>query len=258
MSEEKVTRAQDNPEFVSMLDDFVRGCQHPSLAKPGATRTNILSYVRTTETRVASLESSNAQLIKDIEQGFMPGAYARLQHLQETERKCAALESSNAELAEDNKLLEATNASLSKKLDKLRDTCGDFDAELNLPGGFKDRAERAESSNATLTKMFHDLTPGGSEFAGDPKRCFEYVREKFSTLHDIAKRATISRQAAEASNLSLVEALRKALIPLAALVLSGECTTAPSALTEEIKLAIVEAHDSVLSALASEAKEKII
>lgn len=49
---------------------------------------------------------------------------------------------------------------------------------------------------------------------------------------------------------SLREAGKIALIPLAALVMSGECVNAPTALTEEIKIAILRAHDVLLTALA--------
>lgn len=46
------------------------------------------------------------------------------------------------------------------------------------------------------------------------------------------------------------KALEGALVPLAALVVSGECVLAPTALSEEIKLAILKAHDETFAALA--------
>lgn len=50
--------------------------------------------------------------------------------------------------------------------------------------------------------------------------------------------------------------LREALFPLAALIVSGECTTAESALNEELKQQIISAHDAVLAKLRSELEEK--
>jgi hypothetical protein len=42
------------------------------------------------------------------------------------------------------------------------------------------------------------LTPGGSEYVGDPKKCAEYVRLSLSTAREVAKRAVVERKEAEA------------------------------------------------------------
>ena len=48
------------------------------------------------------------------------------------------------------------------------------------------------------------------------------------------------------------ELLGEALMPLAALIISGECTTAQSSLCDEIKQQIVSAHDKLLAELEAE------
>ena len=53
-----------------------------------------------------------------------------------------------------------------------------------------------------------------------------------------------------APDTALREAAKKALIPLAALIVSGECTQAITALAPEVKAAVIEAHEALLSVLA--------
>lgn len=48
---------------------------------------------------------------------------------------------------------------------------------------------------------------------------------------------------------TLEETLREALIPLAALVLSGECTEKAVALSQELKQAVLKSHDTILEIL---------
>lgn len=38
--------------------------------------------------------------------------------------------------------------------------------------------------NAPAMKALHDLTPGGSEFVVDIKRCVDWIRERFKTQHE--------------------------------------------------------------------------
>lgn len=54
---------------------------------------------------------------------------------------------------------------------------------------------------------------------------------------------------------ALREAAKKALIPLAALIVSGECTQAITALAPEVKAAVIEAHEALLSVLAESPSE---
>ena len=61
--------------------------------------------------------------------------------------------------------------------------------------------------------------------------------------------------AAESRVAELEQQVSLAIVPLAALVLSGECTTAKSVLTDELKEAILEAHSAILNGRAA-LKEK--
>ena len=54
----------------------------------------------------------------------------------------------------------------------------------------------------------------------------------------------------DALNGKLRDALEHALVPVAALVVSGECVDAPSALEEGLKVAILTAHDEMLAVLS--------
>jgi len=54
-------------------------------------------------------------------------------------------------------------------------------------------------------RVLESLTPGGSEFAGDPDACAAYVHKKISTLQDIAKNAVKARMAAAPAPSTLTE-----------------------------------------------------
>ena len=58
----------------------------------------------------------------------------------------------------------------------------------------------ARTEIARLKRLFHDLTPGGSEFVNDPDYCAKYIRERSHMQHEIAKKAIIRAQKAEAGS----------------------------------------------------------
>ena len=61
------------------------------------------------------------------------------------------------------------------------DTSHDLAFQIfRLLGGYRRALEEAASlrqENKELKKMFHDLTPGGSEFVNDPKRCVAFIED---------------------------------------------------------------------------------
>lgn len=56
-------------------------------------------------------------------------------------------------------------------------------------------------------KALHDLTPGGSEFVGDVKRCVEWIRVRFTSEHEQVLKQAKEQQTAQAQVASLREAL---------------------------------------------------
>jgi len=68
--------------------------------------------------------------------------------------------------------------------------------------------KKAERERDAARKHLESLTPGGSEFAGDPKRCHDHVRERISSLWDQVREQAKRRKAAEADNAALAEAIR--------------------------------------------------
>jgi hypothetical protein len=53
-------------------------------------------------------------------------------------------------------------------------------------------AER--QAHAETQRLLEDLTPGGSEFAGDPKRCAQFVRERLATNIEFVKAARLAER----------------------------------------------------------------
>lgn len=59
-------------------------------------------------------------------------------------------------------------------------------------------------------KALVSLTPGGSEFAGDPENCVRHIRERFENNHKLTAEAIKERKRLEAINKELLEALDSA------------------------------------------------
>ena len=75
---------------------------------------------------------------------------------------------------------------------------------------FRSRASEVEQALSAAPpskaqRVLESLTPGGSEFAGDPDACAAYVHKKISTLQDIAKNAVKARMAAAPAPSTLTE-----------------------------------------------------
>lgn len=87
--------------------------------------------------------------------------------------------------------------------------CGACPKCLRLDEGLAELIDQAGVGELYLAmKALHDLTPGGSEFANDVKRCVAWIRERQHSQHDMLIKAVKGRQAAEAGVGELVEALR--------------------------------------------------
>ncbi len=70
--------------------------------------------------------------------------------------------------------------------------------------------ERLTNLEAQLKEqemLFQSLTPGGSEFVNNPKRCVDWIRDQVDSQHRLLMRALHRKKAAEAR----VEGLRKAV-----------------------------------------------
>jgi chromosome segregation ATPase len=65
----------------------------------------------------------------------------------------------------------------------------------------------AESSRAAIVKELESLTPGGSEFVGDAKRCLDFVRGRLETVISLAKERNELRDS-RAELLKLLKAVR--------------------------------------------------
>lgn len=73
------------------------------------------------------------------------------------------------------------------------------------------------------------------------------AQEEGIKLLKAAENGTAANESLRAELEQTREALQLSLIPLAALVVSGECVNAPTGLAEEVKQAIIKAHDAILA-----------
>ncbi len=79
------------------------------------------------------------------------------------------------------------------------------------------RIQALEAENVRLKNMLESLTPGGSEFYNDPKRCTEYALERRDSLREIAKSAVkeklrLEKELTALQNVPLGDRARKALL----------------------------------------------
>lgn len=72
-------------------------------------------------------------------------------------------------------------------------------------------------------------------------------RVSLDALDEVLQKFKSERAAWQKEREALRGVLSIALIPITALIVAGECTTAPSALADQVKLAIIEAHDKILT-----------
>jgi DNA repair exonuclease SbcCD ATPase subunit len=70
----------------------IPGIGYFTTALNAGTWEEVLPKINELQQRCERLEQQNAALVADLEQGFMPGSYARLKNLQEAERRVAELE----------------------------------------------------------------------------------------------------------------------------------------------------------------------
>jgi hypothetical protein len=81
-----------------------------------------------------------------------------------------------------------------------------------------------------------------AEYAADLQRQLDNWKANARTAREYWR-------SAEAANQKLRRGAQKALLPIAALVQSGACVDAPTELTDNIKLAILDAHDTLCALL---------
>jgi hypothetical protein len=74
----------------------------------------------------------------------------------------------------------------------------------------KQTTSERDEARREVERLLEDLSPGGSEFVGDPKRCAQFVRERLATNMEFVKAARLAERERDEARRE-VERLRVAL-----------------------------------------------